>query len=194
MTDKKQLWLLAGGNGAGKSTFYRTQLQSRDLPFVNADILARQLYPDQPELHSYEAARLAEHQRKQLIKEGISFCFETVFSHPSKIDFIAQAKAHGYEIVLVFIHLQTVNLNQARVYQRVKEGGHNVPEEKVKNRIPRTLNNIQKVLPLCDHVYFLDNSIVDFPFEVLVEIHHGTIKQQQKHLPEWVKNILAAEE
>jgi predicted ABC-type ATPase len=56
---RKQLWLLAGGNGAGKSTFYRTQLAPRGLPFVNADILAQQLFPHDPENHSYEAAKIA---------------------------------------------------------------------------------------------------------------------------------------
>jgi predicted ABC-type ATPase len=54
---KKQLWLLAGGNGVGKSTFYRTQLETRGIPFINADILARQLFPETPEQHSYEAAK-----------------------------------------------------------------------------------------------------------------------------------------
>ncbi len=115
MSSKKQLWLLAGGNGSGKSSFYRTQLEPLGIPFVNADNLARQLYPDNPELHSYQAAKIAEQMHTQLIQNGRSFCFETVFSHPSKIDFIAQAKTLGYEVVLVFIHLESVALNTARV-------------------------------------------------------------------------------
>jgi len=181
----KQLWLLAGGNGAGKSTFYRTQLEPLGMPFVNADILARQLYPDDPEQHSYQAAGIAEEIRSQLIKDGRSFCFETVFSHPSKIDFIAQAKTMGYEIVLVFIHLNSLALNNARVTQRVSEGGHNVPEEKVNARIPRTLANITKSLPLCDHVYLLDNSRSDNPFRRVAEIHDGKTEIQQSPIPEW---------
>lgn len=60
MPDRKQLWLLVGGNGSGKSTFYRLYLQPRHLPFVNADVIARELFPDAPEAHSYEAARLAD--------------------------------------------------------------------------------------------------------------------------------------
>lgn len=190
MNRKKQLWLLAGGNGAGKSTFYRTQLETRGIPFVNADILARQLFPEHPEQHSYEAAKIAEELRKQLLKEGRSFCFETVFSHVSKIDFVAQAKAIGYEIILAFIHLDEVELNHARIAQRLTEGGHDVPPEKISSRIPRTLKNISQTVALCDHVYLLNNSRLDNPFLRVAEIHHGQVTIKQKPLPEWAKGIL----
>ena len=92
----QQLWLLVGGNGAGKSTFYHLALEPLGLPFVNADRLARLVYPEAPEAHSYAAAQLAEQQRNSLLLSGASFCFETVYSHPSKIDFAARAKALGY--------------------------------------------------------------------------------------------------
>ena len=190
MTERKQLWILAGGNGAGKSTFYRTQLAPLGMPFINADILAKELYPQSPEQHSYDAAKLATEMRFRLLHEGRSFCFETVFSHPSKIDFVAQAKVLGYEIVLVFIHLDTVSLNQARVAQRISEGGHNVPDEKVTSRIPRLLQNIKKTLPLCDQVYILDNSRLDSPFQQVAVIHQGKKTQQKMPLPDWAKDLL----
>ena len=107
--------MLAGGNGSGKSTFYRNRLAPLGLPFINADILARQLYPQSPEAHSYDAAIVAAEMRSRLLREKRSFCVETVFSHPSKIDFVAQAKTMGYEVVLVFIHLDLISLNKARV-------------------------------------------------------------------------------
>ena len=190
MKKNKQLWVLAGGNGVGKTTFYKTRLEPLGLPLLNADILARQLYPEQPEQHSYEAAKIAESMRMQLLKQGRTFCFETVFSHPSKIDFIAQAKAMGYEIVLVFIHLDRVSLNQARVAQRVSEGGHHVPEDKVSSRIPRVLKNIQLTFPLCNHCYLLDNSRLDNPFQQIAEIHNGQIELKVTSIPEWAKSLL----
>jgi len=190
LTERKQLWILAGGNGAGKSTFYRTQLAPLGLPFVNADILAKEVYPQSPEEHSYDAAKLATEIRFQLLHEGRSFCFETVFSHPSKIDFVAQAKALGYEIILVFIHLDSVSLNQARVAQRLSEGGHNVPDEKVASRIPRVLQNIKKTLPLCDQVRILNNSRIDSPFEQVAVIRNGKKLQQEIALPDWAKELL----
>ena len=190
MKPQKQLWLLAGGNGAGKSTFYRTQLEPKGIPFVNADILARQLFPEHPEQHSYEAAKIAEELRFRFLKEGRSFCFESVFSHVSKIDFVAQAKAVGYEIVLVFIHLSQLELNNARIAQRLMEGGHDVPPEKVSSRIPRTLENIKQAIPLCDHVYILDNSRQDNPFQRVAEIHQGQITIKQHPLNGWAEELL----
>ena len=190
MSKAKQLWLLAGGNGAGKSTFYRTQLESHGIAFVNADILARQLYPQNPEMHSYEAARIAEEIRVRLLLEGRTFCFETVFSHPSKIDFIAQAKTFGYEVILVFIHLESITLNLARVQQRVKEGGHFVPEAKVSEQVPRTLQNIRRTLPLCDRVYLLDNSRLDDPFRKVAELRDGNLLAIQQALPSWAEELL----
>ena len=190
MTERKQLWILAGGNGAGKSTFYRTQLAPLGLPFINADVLAKELYPQAPEEHSYDAAKLATELRFRLLNEGRRFCFETVFSHPSKIDFVAQAKAIGYEIILVFIHLDTVSLNQARVAQWLSEGGHNVPDEKVASRIPRLLHNIKKTLPLCDQVRILNNSRIDTPFQQVAVIRNGQKIQQEISLPDWAKELL----
>ena len=191
MSKKKQLWLLTGGNGAGKSTFYRTRLAPSSLSFVNADIIAKLLYPQAPEANSYHAAKLAEHLRLQLLRQGRSFCFETVFSHPSKIDFVAQAKTLGYEIILVFIHLCDPALNQARIAQRVSEGGHNVPADKVISRIPRTLKLIKKTLPLCDHVYILDNSRADNPFQQLTVIRDGQIVFRYGVMPDWCRELLA---
>ncbi|MDT8405901.1 MAG: hypothetical protein RQ715_01490 [Methylococcales bacterium] len=66
---KKELWLLAGGNGAGESTFYHTQLARRGIPFVNTDILAKQLYPLAPEAHSYDAAMLDNSRADNPFKE-----------------------------------------------------------------------------------------------------------------------------
>jgi len=189
LSDRKQLWILAGGNGAGKSTFYRTQLAPLGVPFINADVLAKELYPEAPEEYSYDAAKLATEMRFKLLHEGRSFCFETVFSHPSKIDFVAKAKALGYQIILVFIHLDNVSLNQARVAQRLSEGGHNVPDEKVASRIPKLLQNIKQTLPLCDQVRILNNSRIDNPFQQVAVIRNGQL-QQEIPLPGWAKELL----
>lgn len=191
MKKEKQLWLLAGGNGVGKTTFYRLQLEPLGIPFVNADILAKHLHPDQPEQYSYDAAKIAETMRLQLLQNGRTFCFETVFSHPSKIDFVATAKALGYEIVLVFIHLEQTQLNLARIAQRMSEGGHAVPDEKVKARIPRALSLIKQVLPLCDQSYILDNSRADSPFQQIAVMCNGCLELKQATVPKWCQELLS---
>ncbi len=96
----------------------------------------------------------------------------------------------GYEVILVFIHLDNVMLNQARIAQRVSEGGYNIPEDKVSSRIPRTLLNIKRVLPLCGRSYLLDNPRLDNPFEEIASVHDGKVISRKEPLPEWAKTVL----
>jgi predicted ABC-type ATPase len=191
LSAEKQLWVLVGGNGAGKSTFYRLYLQPLGLPFVNADLLAQIAYPEAPEQSSYEAALLAQEQRQQLLLQGVSFCFETVYSHPSKIDFVGRAKALGYQVVMVFIHLSDPSLNQARISMRVSQGGHSVPPDKVQKRIPRLLEQVKKSLPLCDVLRAYDNSSADHPFMPVFTISNGSLETHLAPLPSWAVNLLA---
>ena len=191
MPDKKQLWLLAGANGVGKSTFYRMLLAPEGISFINADLIAKQIAPDEPEASSYEAATIAAKLRSSFLHKGLSFCFETVFSHPSKIDFVAEAKSLGYEIILVYIQLQSPELNLARVAQRVSEGGHSVPEEKVLSRIPRTMVYIHDVLPLVDIARIYDNSSRETPFISVADLRGGRLKKIIDPVPEWAEEILA---
>lgn len=157
---------------------------------MNADLIAKELDRLHPESASYEASRLAERLRIDFLQAGRSFCFETVFSHPSKIDFVAQAKALGYEVVLVFIHLGNDELNQARVAQRVSEGGHTVPAEKIVARIPRTLRHIRTALPLADKARLYDNSSADMPFRTVAQIENGRVIRAVEPLPEWAAEML----
>ena len=192
MSVPKQLWVLAGANGAGKSTFYRTSLLAkRGMLFLNADRMARHIDPQYPERVSYEAAHLIEKFREEILHKGISFCFETVFSHPSKIDFIAKAKALGYQVILVYIHLDSLALNEARVHQRLSEGGHSVPPEKIRSRLPRTLKNVAVALPLVDEARLLDNSYQDRPFQTVARVIRGRRIETVDPLPAWAEEMLA---
>ena len=191
MMAPKQLWVLAGGNGAGKSTFYKSSLLSRKgVLFVNADMIAKQISPENPEQVSYEAASLVGRIRDEILTKGISFCFETVFSHESKIDFIAKAKSLGYQVILVYIHLDTLALNEARVHQRIWEGGHSVPTEKIRSRLPRTMKNVAVALQLVDEARLLENSYHDKPFQQIALIRKGRRIQTIDPLPSWAKELL----
>jgi len=186
-----QLWVLAGGNGAGKSTFFHLALEPRGVKLINADVIAKIIQPLNPESVSYEAAGLAEKIRNTLLQQGTSFCFETVFSHPSKVDFIAKAKGLGYQVILVYIHLAAAHLNEARVWQRVSQGGHGVPAAKIHSRIPRSMQHAAAALLLADEARLLDNSFRDDPFRQVAVVRNGRCVWTADPLPVWAGQMLS---
>ena len=190
MSQTKQLWVLAGGDGAGKTTFYETYLKPLGIKFVNADLIAREINPDNPEDISYKAAILAEKMRDDLLEQGAPFCFETVFSHESKIDFLGKASGKEYKIVLVYIHLIDSSLNEARVHQRRTEGGHGVPSEKIHSRIPRTMKHIGTALTIVDEAWILDNSSENNRFKQVATMESGKYTFIEKPIPDWVREIV----
>lgn len=190
MADPKQLWVLTGGNGAGKTTFFNLYLAKCGIKFVNPDLIAQNIDSENPEDSSYIAATVAAKIREDLISQGVSFCFETVFSHASKIDFIARAKANGYKIIFVYIHLFDSRLNEARVKQRVSQGGHGVPIEKIHSRIPRTMKYVKKALSIVDEARILDNSSRNNPFQQIIVMKAGNFESRVASLPKWARELL----
>jgi predicted ABC-type ATPase len=163
------LIVIAGSNGAGKSTFQRRYLADSGLPFVNADNIAARMQPGVDSTVAYRAMQVAETLREELLQRRQSFCMETVFSDTfgAKLIFIQRAQRQGYRVVLVAIVLLTAELSQARVWQRVQAGGHDVPTAKLLARFPRTQENIQQALLLVDVGVVLDNSSFTDPFRLL---------------------------
>ncbi len=190
MPEDKQLWVLAGGNGAGKSTFFNHYLADLGIKLVNADMIAKKIGSKHDVLLSYQAAAIAATILNDLLTQGASFCFETVFSHESKVDLIARAKGLGYKIILVYIHLIDSHLNEARVYQRTLEGGHHVPREKIHSRIPRTMRHIKTALAIVDEAWILDNSSERNRFQPIVIMQNGKYEPQVDPLPKWACDIL----
>ncbi len=186
----KSLWLLSGGNGAGKTTFFNLFLKPKGVAFVNADEIAKDIFPEDPQGNSYNAAQIATKMREDLLIQGRSFCFETVFSHHTKIDFVAKAKALGYWINLVFIHVSEPELNIGRVINRVKEGGHNVPEDKIRTRLPRTLKNVAIAAQLSDNFIVFDNSSFEQPFQKVLTIKNGISTVHVENLPDWCNDFV----
>ncbi len=185
--------MLVGGNGSGKTTFYNSFLKPSGIPFINADNIARQQFPEDPEGKSYEASALAATERDRQLAAGASFCFETVFSHPSKIDFIVKAKNSGYRVKLVYIHLEDPRLNVARVSVRVTQGGHSVPEDKIRSRIPRTMQQVASVVGLVDELLIFDNSSLLNPYELVAHLADGKVIYVKSAPPLWSTEMLRSE-
>lgn len=178
---------LAGPNGAGKSTFYEVFLRSSGLRFVNADELARNL-----ELGPYEAAAAAEAVRQELVRQRESFIFETVFSDPAgaKLDFLQEAAASGYNVVLCYIGLSAARKSEERVAMRVSQGGHDVPSGKLTARFPRTLANLKLALTELPLVLVFDNSDLAHPYRRVAEYVAGRPLFLAKPVPRWLRPLL----
>lgn len=183
------LHLLAGPNGAGKSTFVsRILYPVTHLPFVNADVLADELWPNAQAEHAYEASRAAADQREELMVERASFITETVFSHPSKVDLVARATGLG---CLVHLHVVMVpaSLPVARVAARVAEGGHHVPERKVRERYARLWPLIATARDVAERATFYDNSRAARPFAVVATYDRGRLIGEAAW-PRWTPRVL----
>jgi predicted ABC-type ATPase len=160
----RRLDLVVGCNGAGKTTLVM-EVIGPAVPgslFVNADMIAAQQWPDDPMAHSYEAAAIAARLRARCIAEGRDLIAETVFSHPSKLDLIRDAHEAGYFVALHVVMVPE-DLAVARVAQRVQNGGHEVPAEKVRSRWQRLWAIVADAADKADDTTFYDNSSPDGP-------------------------------
>lgn len=182
--------LVAGPNGSGKSTFAEKILAPirPGVLFVNADLIAAQRWPEDPQIHSYEAAEVAAATRSALIGDGREFIAETVFSHPSKIELVDEALAAGYFVALHVLMLPE-DLAVARVAYRVDSGGHPVPEQKIRERYRRLWANVVLAAEKADSAAFWDNSTLEGPV-LVAEIEKGMSLGKPKW-PSWTPVLLS---
>jgi predicted ABC-type ATPase len=118
---------------------------------------------------SYVAAAIADYLREELLTAGLSFSFETVMSHHSKVDFLASARSTGYRTYLYFVATEDAFINEYRVGTRVKEGGHDVPRDKLRERYARSLELVSGALEHAHRAFLFDNSGQE-P-QLLAELH-----------------------
>lgn len=154
------LYIIAGCNGAGKTTASYTILPEilNCREFVNADEIAKGLSPFQPETVAFEAGRIMLHRVRELMAQQVDFAFETTLATKSYLGLINEAKAKDYSVTLLFFWLNSIDLAKQRVDERVKRGGHNIPEDVIARRYRRGIHNLKKFIPACDYWMALDNS------------------------------------
>jgi predicted ABC-type ATPase len=158
------LLVVAGPNGAGKTTFYERVIEPvTHLPFVNADRIAAERWPGASAEAAYRAAGIAAEERARRLGARESFVTETVFSHPSKLDLLRKAVEAGFR---VHLHVVTVpvDLAVARVRNRVAEGGHPVPEDKIRARYHRLFDLLAVAVGQAHEARVYDNSRAATPF------------------------------
>ncbi|HEY4110404.1 zeta toxin family protein [Puia sp.] len=205
--DQHQLRLrvFAGPNGSGKSTV--TNKQFKDIA-LGSGLVGDQF--DKATLEQSYSLRknmlklreksaderlaqiIADFLRKRLLKERRRFSFETVFSHPSKLDIMRQAALEGYKVYLYFVSTESPVINKSRVAARKEKGGHDVPVDKIESRYYRSLDLLYDACQLSYQVFFFDNSVEDV--ELLMFAHFKKNgdkkvwdKMNKKEIPNWFR-------
>lgn len=157
----KNLYVIAGCNGAGKTTASYSILPEilGCKEFVNADEIAKGLSPFQPGKAALEAGRIMLNRINELISQGVDFSFETTLASKSHLTRIKKAQKEGYLVTMLFFWLRDVELAKERVQMRINEGGHSIPEATIIRRYYSGIKNLFGIyLPVCDNVMLLDNS------------------------------------
>ena len=194
LAPRPTLVMLAGPNGSGKSTLYETRIApGLAIPFINADVIQRDELKDDNVEAAYEAARIASDRRSAFLTDRKSFATESVFSHPSKLDLVRDAKAGGYRVMMFHICVEHPDLSVARVAERVKEGGHPVPEDKIRGRYDRSAPLIRQAALISDVAHIFDNSVLNQPPERVMSFTAGRLSFVAPQLPRWALRIYAAE-
>ena len=154
------LYIIAGCNGAGKTTASYTILPEmlNCQEFINADNIAAQLSPGDPETAALQAGRIMLTKIKDLVSKGQTFAFETTLSSKTYLPFIQDAKLKGYNISLIFFWLDSPEAAKLRVKERVAHGGHNIPVDVIERRYKRGLENFFFMYAPISHVWILVNN------------------------------------
>lgn len=194
---KPVFYLLAGPNGAGKSTLYRALVLAGTIPataeFVNADLYegAHLQHVADPVQRSEQARHWADERRSALLQASQSFVSETVFSHESKLALMQEAQAKGFFVLLLVVALDQPERLLARVAQRVTEGGHHVPPERILARYPRTLAHLTQAVRLAHAAILYDSAGVSPGTHTAVATCKGDGTQELvQPMPEWARRVL----
>jgi predicted ABC-type ATPase len=169
----KKIIIIAGPNGAGKTTFARSFLpQEAQCPrFINADLIAAGLSPFAPEAAARKAGRLMIEEIEDCVRRGESFAFETTLSGRGYLPRIRQWRERGYPVSLFFLCLPNAETAIARVAERVKQGGHHVPEDVIRRRFAAGLRNFHEAYKSAVDAWALFDNVAEAP--VLLELEEN---------------------
>ena len=143
-------------------------------------------------INSYSVAIVADFFKEQYLKHRISFSFETVFSHPAKIDVLRRAQAAGFKTYMYFVATENPMINVNRIKERVALGGHDVPEEKTRSRYLRCMEQVRYALPYLNRAYFFDNSTEQSLYLAEYESEVGFTLHSELQ-PSWFRRFVLGE-
>ncbi|MBP3350037.1 MAG: hypothetical protein J6L03_05340 [Bacteroidaceae bacterium] len=155
---------------------------------ASLNVADNRLYVDSQCVDAYFSAFVADYVRANMLNIVHQFTIETVLSDYRKLDYINLAKKLGYRIYLYFVSTKDVEINIRRVAQRVAQGGHDVPEEKIRKRYDKSLSLLFDTIKLCDRAYLFDNSGEEWVY--LAEFDQDTLILHEDIIPAWLHDNL----
>ena len=163
MPVKKQVYVIAGANGAGKTTSAKYLLTKflDIVEFVNADEIARGLSPYNPRSVDLSASRIMLKRIADLMRQGKNFAFETTLSGKNYLKLLAKLHKQNYQVNLIFLYLDSPKEAKQRVAYRVKTGGHFISDDDIERRYYRGIKNLGEYLEIADYAIVIDAASVD---------------------------------
>ncbi len=202
---RPSLTVIAGTNGAGKSSIVGMFLRERGGQYFNADEWARRLRENDPALAQEEANGLAWLAGRELLEAAIAqqrdYAFETTLGGNTIPALIARAAAQGHRVAVWYVGLESAGAHVARVRARVRRGGHAIPEATIRRRFERSVANLIRLLPGIDDLKLFDNSVEARLDEgepprvrALLHVRDGEIVSSVPlaEVPDWAKPVFAA--
>jgi predicted ABC-type ATPase len=205
LTVPPRIYVLAGVNGAGKSSLGGAAFRSSGADYYNPDEAARELMETQPGMTLAEANAAAWQTGRTLLERAIrkrlDFAFETTLGGNTLPRLLGEAARSGFEILIWYVGLESPELHVARVAARVRRGGHPIPEEMIRQRYERSRLNLVQLLPSLSALRVYDNSAHAEPEaggiptpRLLLHLRAGRILEPEdlSKTPDWAKPIVAA--
>lgn len=187
-TNQAIMYVFAGNNGSGKSTFRNLIAEKQGIQTnVDPDSLAKKHTENKEIRAGREAIQLIE----ELIIGKKDFSMETTLSGRLPLRQIESAKKNGFKIIIYYMGVEKLSINLNRIRQRVEQGGHNIPKEDVLRRESRSLNNLMKMIFVANEIHLIDNTSMQATITASIRKNDYKVHLPESEIPEWIHRVLS---